>query len=132
MTAIPAVLRETFSWLFEGQLYVFDTTGLNDALDENPELAMDCLLPINESIYASVMETNGIEERKIARLEPPHLDRPILIIEILDGHKIVDGGHRLCRKFRDGERTIRAFMISEPIWRRFLVDPQSVIHIIGS
>lgn len=71
-----------------------------------PFIMLRCHL--NEEWYRYTLESCGCEEDHIARLQPADLERPGIMIN-WDSERhhttLVDGGHRLCRRWRDGLKT---------------------------
>lgn len=80
-------------------------------------------LPLEESWVKFVQENRGIEWWKVTRLVEPHLSAPIVVIEFGDGtHLTVDGHHRIVRRWNDGFRDIRAWVIPKGQWEQFLIE----------
>ena len=81
-----------------------------------PFRMLECTL--NESWYRYTMESSGVEEDGITRIID--LDIPGIMIawdEDMSHTTIVDGNHRLCRRWRDGLKTFECAIVP-----RYLVE----------
>lgn len=80
-------------------------------------------VPIHAKAVDIITHRGGIEEPRIARLTPQYRDKPIIGIFWEDGlFMVVDGNHRLLRRWRDGFTDTKAFIFTHPFWRQFLID----------
>lgn len=74
---------------------------------------------LNEEWYRYTLESCGCEEEHIARLTPSDLERPGIMINWSKEARhttLIDGSHRLCRRWRDGLKTFEfAFVNREDV-----------------
>lgn len=63
----------------------------------------------------------GVEEPHALKLPDVALDTPILVCEWGDKHIIADGAHRLWRRWQRGDPDFNAYIVPEPVWRRFVI-----------
>ena len=63
----------------------------------------------------------GIEEPHALKLPEAALDTPAIVGEWGDTHIIIDGAHRLWRRWKRGDTTFPAYLIPEALWRHFTV-----------
>lgn len=80
-------------------------------------------LGISEQNIEILEAYGGIEEHRIKRFDEQHRDKPILGIYWGDGtFTVVDGNHRVLRRWRDGFKIVKAFCFKFPFWEQFLFD----------
>ncbi len=81
-------------------------------------------MDITEAEYDLCMKHRGIEEPKIAALTPKSLREPGYAVMFDDGGlvTIVDGHHRLVRRYRGGVRVMDFWITHEAVWRHCLVE----------
>lgn len=101
-----------------------NVTGIKEALamDRIPFKMFRCHL--DQRWYEYTMKSAGVEEEGIERLElGADLDRPGIMIvwtPEYDHTTIVDGNHRLCRRWREGMVTFEFAMVILPYIKHFV------------
>ena len=85
---------------------------------------VECLELLLDAKYAEFIRRNrGIESWKLARLKEPYLSRPIIMVELPNGHQLtVDGHHRWVRKHDLGHKVIRTYWFHAGQWEQFLIE----------
>lgn len=63
----------------------------------------------------------NVEEEHAWALPDEALDQPILVGDWGDKHIIIDGSHRLWRRYKRGLRDFPAYCIPEEAWRYFVI-----------
>lgn len=85
-------------------------------------------MDIGDAEYDLCMKHRGIEEQKVERLPPRQLRQPGYGVLFEDGSfTIVDGHHRLVRRYRGGVRVMDFYVAPPAIWQHCLVqyDPEA-------
>lgn len=118
---IEATIDEAFTFHRDdtGETFVFLTGKINR------EISTLGLTPhptqIDAGRAAHVQKFNGVDQHRIARLDPAHRDLPILVADMEDGTQvIIDGNHRYVRRWLDGFDCIEAYWLPKTIWSRYL------------
>lgn len=95
-------------------------TTLREAVERAgiiPQLVM-----MGESLIEAI--TGGslnVEEDHALKLPDEALDTPILVGNWGHKHIIIDGSHRLWRRWKRGDPDFPAYVIPEKAWRRFVI-----------
>jgi hypothetical protein len=115
---------QVFSYYHHGKLLHFNVSLLNRLREQMPKEFRRITMDITDAEYRLVMEHRGIEEPKVKALTPKQLREPGLMVMFeQDGTvSIVDGHHRLARRYRGGVRVMDFYVTHETIWRVCLVD----------
>lgn len=120
LTASDALhMEEAFFWTSaNGARWVYLVRKIQQTIDAHPEsFGAPILVGISADQYAHVMANQGVEEWRINRLTPQHRDRPVLFAEQGDGtHLLIDGNHRVVRRWRDGYRDALAYLLPLEFW----------------
>lgn len=122
---IASPIEETYTLTAKslGTVHI-NVTGIKEGLAMNriPFKMYRCHL--DQCWYEYTMETSGVEEAGIERLElGADLERPGIMIvwtPEFDHTTIVDGNHRLCRRWREGMRTFEFAMVILPDIQHFV------------
>lgn len=90
-------------------------------------------IEITQQQYDHTMRNQGIEEPRVSSLTRLQRDVPGIVADFGNGTQaMIDGNHRLVRRFRDGLRDMYVFWLSEHMWRDFLLDvPPETIKARG-
>lgn len=125
---IEAEHRETdqvFSYYHGGGMLHFNASLLARIRAALPPKCFQLItLDIGEDEYALCMAHRGIEEPKLAALTAAQLRDPgyaVLLDEQGMSFTIVDGHHRLVRRYRHGARQMKLWVTSRDIWQHCLV-----------
>jgi hypothetical protein len=124
--AIEIEHRETdqvFSYYHGEKMLHFNATLLARLHQQMKPEFRRITMDITEAEYGLCMEHRGIEEPKVAALLPKHLREPGYGIILPNGNfVIVDGHHRLVRRFRGGVRVMDFWVCIPEVWRHCLVE----------
>lgn len=118
---------QVFSVYHENVLLHFNVTLLARIRKQLPKEFHLMRLTISEAEYGLTMEHRGIEEPKVAALRGKDLREPALGVlwdELSEGvpsYTMIDGHHRLVRRFRGGVRFIDMWVCFSNIWRTCLM-----------
>lgn len=108
-------------WRGEKMLH-FNVTLLERMRQQMPNEFRRITLDLDEAQYDLCMKHRGIEEDKVAALKPSNLREPGMACLLgPDEFTIVDGHHRLVRRYRGGVRVMDFWVMPEEIWRHALV-----------
>lgn len=83
---------------------------------------------ISAEIVAHIQANMGIETDRLDRLCEPYLNQPIIGVVWSSlparGNQftVVDGNHRIVKKWLQGETEIEAWLFHEKMWSQFLLD----------
>jgi hypothetical protein len=78
---------------------------------------------LTDELGGHVAANHGIEEHHLETITDKMLESPVLMVHFEDGTDlIVDGSHRLVKKWRRGDKTVHALVFMPGQWERFLVD----------
>lgn len=114
---------QVFSYWHGDKLLHFNTSLLARLREQMPKEFRRVTLTIGAPEYDLCMKHRGIEEAKVEKLTPPQLRDPGYAVLFEEGSfSIVDGHHRLVRRYRGGVRTMDFFVAPEVIWTHCLVE----------
>lgn len=115
-------MDQVFSYYHGDEMLHFNASLLARLHKQMPNEFRLITMDLDEAIYDLCMKHRGIEEPKIDRLTPTQLREPGYGVLFEDGSfTIVDGHHRLVRRWRGAVR-VMDFWVSPPaIWRECLV-----------
>lgn len=91
------------------------------------------LVPLNEQLKRVLTEQRSIDQEHVKSLTEQQAKMPIVICMMPDGTGLtIDGHHRAWAAFQRGDTEIRAFILEEPQWRRFIIEdvPQSWTDVV--
>lgn len=127
MLKIDLSLRETdqvFSYVHHvtGEILNFDTSLLGRIHDQAETLFRRVTIEVTPEIYGMVMKYRGIEEPRVTALTEGQLGEPGLGAIFEDGNSaVLDGHHRLVRRYRAGLREIDILYTPPQIWKLCLL-----------
>lgn len=64
----------------------------------------------------------GVEEDHALSLPEAALETPLIVGTWGSKHIMIDGAHRLWRRWKRGDRDFNAYYVPEEAWRRFTID----------
>lgn len=77
---------------------------------------------IPESVYQHIQANHGIEEDHLSSITIKMLESPALLAHFDEGSDLlIDGSHRLVKRYRQGLRTIEVLVVQEKDWTPYLV-----------
>jgi len=120
-----AALAEAFYWQdANGSHSMFLVGCINARLAAHAHPFEPQSIYILDEHYEHVMANGGVEEWKISRLDESHRDRPVLFAHMDDGTDLlIDGNHRIARRYRDGHRDALAYILPRGFWLPYQVAP---------
>lgn len=106
----------------EGILH-FNVTLLARIRAAAPEAFRLITIELTPEIYSVCMDHRGIEEPKVEALTPKQLRDPGYAVVFPEGdYTVVDGHHRIVRRYRGGVRTMDLYFCPlQDIWQHCLV-----------
>lgn len=129
---MPILERKTFA---TDHVFSYEHAGLKNILYFNtdllerirlqrPEWFQLTTLDIPPEIYNMILTQFGVEEAHLARIDDERLAKPGLGVHFEDaGFVLVDGSHRLVKRYRLGMRTMDVWTTVRPVWELCLIDP---------
>jgi len=119
---------QVFSYHYEDTLLHFNASLLARIHKEVPELFRKYRMTITEAEYDLCMQHRGIEEPKVERLRGKDLRAPGYSVlfeksysEDIPSHTIIDGHHRLVRRYRGGIKFMDFYMCQRNVWQHCLM-----------
>jgi hypothetical protein len=113
---------QVFSYYRGETMLHFNTSLLARIRKEAPQVFRRVTIELDDAIYNLCMDHRGIEEPKVERLRPADLREPgYAAIFPESDYTIVDGHHRLVRRYRGGVRTMDFYFSIKQIWQHCLV-----------
>jgi hypothetical protein len=123
--------RETFEF-FDSQTgfrCLFDIRAITDAAVKGEIPSHVGRVDFTMDSYLTFMQEGGVEEEHIARIDDKRLKVPGIYITWPTGEMtIIDGRHRVVKRFRIGKPHHRMIVIRDPYWRPFLLDMTRTVH----
>jgi len=114
---------QVFSYYHGNGMLHFNATLLGRLHAAMPAEFRRITMDLDEAVYDLCMKHRGIEEPRIAGLPAKILREPGYGVLFSDGaFSIVDGHHRLVRRWRGGVRMMDFWITIEDVWRHCLVD----------
>lgn len=119
--------RETdqvFSYYHGEKMLHFNVTLLSRLRGWMPAEFRRITMDLDQKVYDLCLTHRGIEEDKIAALTPKSLRDPGYGVLFDDdgSFTIVDGHHRLVRRYRGGVRVMDFWVAPQAVWRHCLVE----------
>lgn len=112
-------LEEIFQWddLDTATCWLFLSGRLNQRIATDPLFIPELVTVDITENQRNHVANNGTEEWKIDRLDKAHRDAPILIAVMPNGMAtIIDGNHRILRRWRDGLRDAQGYLLPFDMW----------------
>jgi hypothetical protein len=116
---------QTFTFIAPDFAGVFCVSLMARELLERFPVEMEgilCEAPLEESLVQHIVDHNGVEEPRVARLTPEYRDKPCLVADFEGKHVLIDGNHRMVRLWRDGIRAVKFYYLPRAIWQDYLMD----------
>jgi len=121
----------TYNRTDTGEQLNFNVSLMDRLRKEHPNWFWKQELPLDDTIYDLVMRGRGVEEYKVERLTPEQVDEPgigVLLNDDVDEvapnqFVLVDGNHRLVKRFRAGLRGMDVWITLKPVWEVCLMHP---------
>lgn len=114
---------QVFSYYHDNKMLHFNVSLLARLHEKMPAEFRKITMDLNDANYTLCMEHRGIEEPKIQALQPKQLREPGYAVLFGEGlFTIVDGHHRLVRRWRGGVRVMDFWVTDEQVWRACLVE----------
>lgn len=118
--------RETdqvFSYHHGDEMLHFNASLLARLHKQMPAEFRRITMDLTEENYGLCMSHRGIEEPKVERLRPKDLREPGYAVLFEDGlFTVVDGHHRMVRRYRGGVRVMDFWITTRPVWQHCLVE----------
>jgi hypothetical protein len=78
--------------------------------------------PLTEDLIQHIEQNHGVEEPNISQLPDKVLDIPVVLVHFEDGQDLlVDGNHRVVKRWRKGLRNVDALLFQPKDWEPFLL-----------
>lgn len=128
--------REVFTFEAPGEgSWRFDVRQIKDAIvGGRIKAAMFRIPEVPESFFTHVLEHNGVEPDRLARIQERDLERPGIMVwwGNHDGHStLIDGNHRLCRRWLLGKKDFRFIMVDVTDLADFMCRPGDEERLFG-
>jgi hypothetical protein len=106
-----------------GEMMHFNVSLLGRLRKQMPNEFRRITMDLDEAIYNVCMDHRGIEEPRVVALTPTQLREPGYGV-VFDGPSftIVDGHHRLVRRWRGGVRVMDFWVTDKAVWQHCLVE----------
>jgi hypothetical protein len=113
---------QVFSYHADDKMLHFNVSLLHRMRKQVPGRFRRITMDLDQTTYDLCINHRGIEENKVRALQPASLRDPGygVILED-DSFVMVDGHHRLVRRFRGGVRVMDFWVTDKPIWQHCLV-----------
>ncbi len=120
------ILNQVFNYRDDKCEIAFNIVPLTEFLnrcDENKlaELGVVlAMLVMNEDTYNQCVTKNGVEENRVAMIDPND-DHPGILARWGDGSGecLIDGNHRFVSKYRVGIREMLIWLVPQTVWEQF-------------
>lgn len=124
-------VREVFRHVdLDGLVRHFSIPTLTRMIRTKPEDWSLSSLPLTKVDVDHVLKNNGVEKERIKAYPLSKLDIPGIACIFPEGSiLIVDGSHRLVKRFRRGLKTMEFYMAPENVWKAALIDPAQLLKI---
>ncbi len=114
---------QVFSYYHGNKMLHFNATLLARLHQQMKPEFQRITMDIGDAEYDLCMKHRGIEEDKVTKLSPADLREPGYAVVFEDGFfTIVDGHHRLVRRYRGGVRVMDFWVCMPEVWRNCLVE----------
>lgn len=78
-------------------------------------------IDLSESLVAYIEKNHGVEQSHLSNVEHT-IDNPVVLVEFEDGTSlVVDGNHRIVKRWRKGLKSATAMVFKPDQWAEFLV-----------
>lgn len=125
MRLLAHALDETYTVTHsgDGREYTFFTSAMARYATKHNAPIVD--VTISDEAIEAILKGDTIEPAKLRNVTIFD-DRPVTVVIWPDGesHSLVDGNHRVIRRYMNGIRQVRAWVWNHPGWEQFsIVDP---------
>lgn len=119
-------------WHYHGDQYfpkglVFNVRGIKDDIVSGEIDSHVIRIKITEEFYRHTLTNGGVEEQHVRSLNSEDLDR-IAVGVLMPGDTLmlIDGNHRLARRYRDGMTDMRVVVVRCSACREHLALPEQI------
>jgi hypothetical protein len=113
---------QVFSYYHGDEMLHFNVTLLARIRKAVPSQFRLITMDIDQPVHDMIMNHRGIEENKVRALDGKRLREPGYGVILEDGSfTIVDGHHRLVRRYRGNVKQMDFWVTDKPIWGQCLV-----------
>lgn len=131
MTSTPKIGFSMFDLPLTDPFYTFVDRGgtpthiacgvLRRALEKSQK-AQPYLCEFGESLIGALKRGElGVEEEHALKLPDTALEAPGIVGQWGSDHILIDGAHRLWRRWQRGDTDFPAYMVPEELWRLFVI-----------
>ncbi len=115
---------QVFSYYHADKLLHFNVTLLARLRDAVPQMFRRITLGVGAAEYDLCIQHRGIEEPKVSALTNGQANEPGYGVFFADddSFSIVDGHHRLVRRYRDGAREMAFYVTTQSLWQHCLIE----------
>lgn len=119
-----------------GQTDVFDVTRLRAAI-RKAKLTPNAIIPLKDwAEQQAVTGKAGIDEQAAMNANDREGEWPIVVVDTVgpndDRHFVIDGNHRLYRKWRNGETEAEVIIIPGDVARMCLAPPEIARAVLAN
>lgn len=102
----------------DGKKYTFFVDRMVALAKKRGLPTTNCEFP--QEVIDFILKADTVEEQYLAKVDPND-DRPGIVVVWLpgDGHSLVDGNHRLIRKYREGVTNMECWVWPYEAWQMF-------------
>lgn len=113
---------QVFSYHQGDSMLHFNVSLLARIHKQAPKQFRRITMDLDEQVYDLCMVHRGVEENKVSALKPSQLREPGYGVLLEDNSFVmVDGHHRLVRRWRGGVRVMDFFVTNKLMWEHCLV-----------
>ena len=99
----------------------FNTSAMVRAILSRQVVPECGVAPLPEHVVASIRANHGVEEHHLEAVDA-NLDSPCIMVEFEDGKSlVVDGNHRIVRRWDKGLRDVSMIVFKPGQWEQFLI-----------
>lgn len=93
--------------------FLFDVRGIKNAIVSSRIPAKMFRLPeVPEHFYQHILDNHGVVRERLPQFDSHDLERPGIMVSWPHGYQtMIDGNHRLCRRYQLGLRSFRFLMV---------------------
>lgn len=105
----------------DGVVRHFNTSAMVRALFQRKVTPACAVCPLTEGLVSHIRKNHGVEEHHLSSVDSK-LDTPILLVEFETGETLlVDGNHRVVRRWDKGFKTVDVVIFKPGQWEAFLI-----------
>lgn len=117
----------------DGILRVFLVGTMLSFIEDYPQCAdiLHVNAPIDPNYVQWAKKNMGIEQPRLDRLQGPYLSKPCIGIFWPDNKMtIVDGNHRIVKRYESGFDKVNLIIFKYPLWENFILAPEEVQNFL--